>query len=205
LSAPGRAKGDAELEESPAGDDGLAALRRVFSERYRMLRVTVARRLGGAGDIADDALHEAYVRLSDKGGLKDVRHPVSYLVNTVVHVAIDRLRSEARTLSETEVESFLEVPDEAPGPAQSAAGRLRLSRLQALMQQLPPRQLDILMALRVHGLPRAELSRRWGISERQVARELAAAQAFCARGLGDEEERDGKGGTDADICGDGDA
>lgn len=166
--------------------EGLAALRALFADRYRSLRVSVGRRLGGASDMAEDALHEAYVRLADKGGLEGVRHPATYLVNTAVHVAIDRLRSESRQLSESEVEDFLSVPDTTPGPAEIVGDRQRVDRMQAALGQLPARQQDILMALRVHGLSRAEVAKRWGISERQVTRELVAAHAHCARILGEE-------------------
>ena len=39
---------------------GLANLRRLVAERYEALRRQVARRLGGASDLAGDALHDAY-------------------------------------------------------------------------------------------------------------------------------------------------
>ncbi|MEI2415011.1 sigma-70 family RNA polymerase sigma factor [Orrella sp. JC864] len=169
-------------------NEGIAALRELFSSRYRALRYSVARRLGGAAEAAEDALHEAYVRLADKGGLQNVRHPVSYLVNTAVHVGIDRMRGESRELSEGEIAHFLDVPDSAPTPPQVAADRQRMALLQDVMQQLPARQLDILLALRVHGTTRADVARRWGISERQVARELLAAHKFCASALNDEND-----------------
>lgn len=162
---------------------GLAQLRHLFTQRYDTLRLRVARRLGSAGDMAGDALHEAYVRLAEKADLDEVRHPQSYLLNTAVHVAIDQLRGESRVLSEAEVADFLDVPDEAAGPAETAEARGEMDRMFAALAELPPRQRDIFLSARVHGVPRAELAKRWGISLRQVGRELQAAHEFCLQAL----------------------
>ena len=56
-----------------------------------------------------------------------------------------------------------------------------------MLAALPPRQRDILIAIRAHGLSRNDLAKRWGISARQVGRELQAAHEFCAQALKDRE------------------
>lgn len=163
---------------------GLVQLRQLFIESYDSLKARLARRLGtSGGDLAGDALHEAYVRLVEKGGLEGVQHPQSYLVNTAMHVAIDRMRRDARMLSESEIENFLELEDSAPDPAQSAVLREELEGMFEMLAAMPPRQRDILVAIRAHGLSRNDLAKRWGISERQVGRELLAAHEFCAKAL----------------------
>ncbi|AEC18823.1 sigma-24 [Pusillimonas sp. T7-7] len=166
---------------------GLVQLRQLFIESYDSLKTRLVRRLGTSGDLAGDALHEAYVRLVEKGGLEGVQHPQSYLVNTAMHVAIDRMRREARTLSESEIENFLEMEDSAPGPAQSAVLREELEGMFEILAAMSPRQRDILVAIRAHGLSRNDLAKRWGISERQVGRELMAAHEFCAKALKERE------------------
>ncbi|QVQ28572.1 RNA polymerase sigma factor [Achromobacter deleyi] len=162
---------------------GLPELRQLFVESYDALRNRVARRLGGSSELAGDALHDAYLRLYDKGGLDDVQHPQSYLVNTAMHAAIDGMRRDARLLSTSEIEDFLEVEDPAPGPAQSAEQRQEMDGVLALLESMAPRQRDILIAIRVHGLSRSDMAKRWGISERQVGRDLQAAHDFCAAAL----------------------
>ncbi|WP_241047378.1 RNA polymerase sigma factor [Achromobacter xylosoxidans] len=168
---------------------GLAELRRLFVESYDSLRGRVARRLGAASELTGDALHDAYVRLADKGGLEDIQHPQSYLVNTAMHVAIDGMRRDARLLSAAEIEDFLDVEDPAPGPEQNARMRQELDDAFAILDALSPRQRDILIAIRVHGLSRGDLAKRWGISERQVSRELQAAHERCGQALQDSEVR----------------
>lgn len=171
-----------------SGGKGLTELRRVLTERYATLRSQVARRLGGPEELAEDALHDAYVRLAGKEGFENVAHPQSYLVSTAVHAAIDRLRGDHRLLSETEVADFFDVADDAAGPDQTAHARHDLARMFAVLDGLPARQRDILVSARVHEVPRAELARRWGISLAMVGRELQAAHRYCARAMDEEQE-----------------
>ncbi len=162
---------------------GLATLRRLVAERYDALRRQVSRRLGGASDLAGDALHDAYVRLSARDDLDGVRHPQTYLVNTAVHVAIDRIRQDARLLSESEVSEFFDVEDGSPGPDGVAESRSDMDHMFKALDALTPRQRDILIAARVEGLSRPDLAKRWGISVRLVGRELQTAHEHCVRAM----------------------
>ncbi|WMD18152.1 sigma-70 family RNA polymerase sigma factor [Achromobacter seleniivolatilans] len=162
---------------------GLAALRRLISDRYEAIKHQVARRLGGASDMAGDALHDAYMRLSVRDDLDAVRHPQSYLVNTAVHVAIDRIRQDVRLLSESEVSEFFDVADTSPGPEAVTQSRSDLAQMFDALDGLTPRQRDILLAARVEGLSRPDLAKRWGISVRLVGRELQTAHEHCVRAM----------------------
>jgi len=158
----------------------LAELKRLFTERYEVLKAQLIRRLGSA-ELAGEALHDAYVQLADRDGLNEVRHPQAYLLHTAVNAAIDRLRGGQRYLSADEVAELYEMADPAPGPSQTAAARFDLTRAADALAALPARQRDILYAARVDGMTLKELAQRWGISTRLVSRELAAAHEFCAR------------------------
>src|SRR3546814_13944333 len=98
-----------------------------------------------------------------------------------MHGAIDLMRRDARLLSASEIEGFLEAEDPAPGPAHSAELRESLDGMFEMLQAMPPRQRDILIAIRAHGLSRSDLAKRWGISARQIGRELQKAPGFCAK------------------------
>ncbi len=159
---------------------GLAALQRLFIERYDVLKAQLTRRLGSS-ELASDALHDAYVRLTDRDEIDEIRHPQSYVLNVAVNGAIDRMRSEARLLSESEVNALYEYVDPAAGPAQKVEARFELEHAVQALDALPPRQRDILYSARVEGATLVDLSKRWGISTRMVSRELQAAHEFCAK------------------------
>lgn len=163
---------------------GLAELRRLLTDRYDALKAQLVRRLGSS-ELASDALHEAYVRLADRPDIDSIRHPQAYLLNTAVHSAIDHIRSRSRLLDEGQIEDLYDLPEPGAGPDRQAQDRDALRRAVDAMKALPPRQSDIFYSARVEGASREELAQRWGISVRQVNRELQAAHAYCARALGD--------------------
>ncbi|UKI08011.1 MULTISPECIES: RNA polymerase sigma factor [Variovorax] len=160
--------------------EGLAELKRFLVERYDQLKGQLTRRLGSS-DLAGDALHDTWVRLAGKSEIEPVRQPQAFLLNAATNIAVDRLRVEARMLSESQVDDLFEVEDPAAGPAEALEARFELAALVGAMERLPARQREILFAVRLEGLSRDELAERYGISVRMVARELQAAHEFCVR------------------------
>ena len=160
--------------------EGLAELKRFLVERYDQLKGQLTRRLGSS-DLAGDALHDTWVRLAGKSEIEPVRQPQAFLLNAATNIAVDRLRVEARMLSESQVDDLFEVEDPAAGPAEALEARFELAALVGAMERLPARQREIRVAVRLEGLSRDELAERYGISVRMVARELQAAHEFCVR------------------------
>lgn len=164
--------------------EGLARLQRLLAQGYDTLRLQVARRLGGSADMAADALHDAYVRLASRDDLDQVRHPHTYLVNTAVNSAIDRIRSDARLLGDDEIEAVFEQARQAqPGLDAELAARQRLASVVDALSGLPPRQSALLVANRLNGEDVESLARQWGISTRMVRREIQKATEACMAAL----------------------
>jgi RNA polymerase sigma factor (sigma-70 family) len=156
-----------------------AALQRRLLQRYDAFKTLLTRRLGSA-ELAGDALQDTWLRLERGGELNPVRSVDTYLLRIAFNLARDHLRSESRRLTTSEVEALLGVADDAPDPAQAAAARSDLRVLKAVMEELPPRQRAILLAARLDRVPRRDIARRYGISQRLVQRELQEAQDYCA-------------------------
>ncbi|WP_144633571.1 RNA polymerase sigma factor [Bordetella genomosp. 13] len=168
--------------------EGLTRLQQLLGQCYDTLRLRVARRLGGSTDMASDALHDAYVRLASMRDLDQVRYPRTYLVNTAVNAAIDRIRSDSRLLGDDEIESVFEQARQAqPGVDTELAARQRLSQVVGVLQGLPSRQSALLVAHRVNGEAIDALARRWGISTRMVRLEIQKAASACMTALDSED------------------
>lgn len=164
-------------------ESGLGRLRKLIAERYDYLKAQVASRLGGAGDLAGDALHEAYLRMATRDDLDQVRHPQAYLINAAVNATIDRMRSDARLVDEAEIGALFELAHDGPGPDREVAGRDRMEQVMAVLATLPPRQCSLLIDFRVHGLGTDELAERWGISRVMVRREIQSAHKACLQAM----------------------
>lgn len=158
-------------------DGGLAALRRVFIDRYDDFRKRLTPRLGSA-DLASEALQETWLRLARLDASTEIKSPGSYLFRTVLNVAFDQRQSEKRHLTNGEIEDLLNLADDGPDPDRIAQDRSDLRALDAVLSELPVRRRAILLAARVDGLPLQEIATKLGVSLRLVSKELRLAHEF---------------------------
>ncbi|GAA4339732.1 sigma-70 family RNA polymerase sigma factor [Pigmentiphaga soli] len=161
-------------------DDVLPLLRNFLVQRYGHLKRRLTRALGN-DDLADDALHDTWLRLQRGEPPGPVRNPQAYVMRMAVNFALETRRSQSQVLSSDEVEMLLELqPDPAPGPAQVAEDRSQLQALEEILAQMPPRRREILVLVRWEGWPQQDVAERLGVTLRHVEYELKAAQDFCA-------------------------
>lgn len=165
----------------------LVMLRRLLIDRYEDFKTQLTHRLGSA-DIAGDAMQDAWLKLARTESVSAVRNPGNYLFRIVLNAAWDRLQGNERHLSAIEIESLLDLADEAPDPSRVAEARSELRALETVLAELPKRRRDILLAARIDELPRQEIARRLGISLRLVEKELHLAQVYCLARLTQLEE-----------------
>lgn len=154
-------------------------LLRFFVDRYDMLKRKLVHRLGST-EMAEDVLHDTYVKLSTRALGAPVKSPQSFLLRTAVNLAIDRIRADRQLLSMEEVDALLLPDNKATNPADAAAARIELEAVARAMDALPPLRRQLLFASRVEGTPQKELAQRYNISLRRVEREIHLAHAFCA-------------------------
>ena len=82
-----------------------AALRALFLSRYDQFRRHLHQRLGSE-DLANDALHETYLRMESMSVLGAIRYPSAYLFRIALNIAEDQRKSGARLLSVPDVEAL---------------------------------------------------------------------------------------------------
>jgi RNA polymerase sigma-70 factor (ECF subfamily) len=162
-------------------DQALAGIRRLFVERYEDIKERLTRYLGSA-DLAGDAMHDTWLRLAQTESIGAVQSQQNYLFRAALNAAADRRRNDGRHLSVAEIDSLLEVADEAPTPEQIVLARSELEAFKAMLAQLPARRRTIFLAARLHNIPRQVIADRLGVSRRLVAKELLLAhKAFVER------------------------
>ncbi|MCR6477776.1 RNA polymerase sigma factor [Variovorax sp. ZS18.2.2] len=165
-------------------------LLRFLVDRYDILRRKLTHHLGSI-ELAEDVLHDTYVKLSTRAPAAPVHSPQSFLLRTAINLAIDRIRSDRLLLSSEEVDELL-VPDQnAADPADAAGARIDLETLARVMDQLPPLRRQLLFASRVEGVPQKELARRYAISLRRVEREIHTAHEFCVAQMRNKTKKSG--------------
>lgn len=160
-------------------ETSLATLRRLLIDRYDEIKRRLTQRLGSP-ELAGDAIQDAWVKIARVETLGDIRNPRNYILSVAMNAARDRMHGDDhRYLASAEIDSLLDIPDEAPDPARVAEARSELRHLEAILQELPRRRREILLAARIDKLPRQEIARRFGISQRLVEKELQRAAEYC--------------------------
>jgi len=113
------------------------------------------------------------------------RTPLAFLRTVCTRRAIDRCRLERRHAQW--MDSLETLPEAAQpathDPARILEGRQRLALLADCIHALPPRQRDVFVMHRIHGLAQQDIARHLGISLKTVEKHLALGTAACRRAL----------------------
>lgn len=157
----------------------------IFLEhRERLLRFLRAR---GAGDDAEDVLHDVWQRIANASE-GPIAEPLSYLFRATENAMRDRHRAaHARASRETNWAESGHAPEPPPGGERVLIARERLAQVNAALAALPPapRVETIFRRFRLDGLGQAEIARDLGVSLSTVEKDLQKAY----RALADIQER----------------
>lgn len=152
----------------------------VFLEhRERLLRFLRAR---GAGDQAEDVLHDVWQRIVNAPD-GPVEEPLSYLFRAAENAMRDRHRASlARTHRETNWAASGNAPEPPPGGERVLIARQRLAVVNAALDALSPspRVATIFRRFRLEGAGQAEIARDLGVSLSTVEKDLQKAYRALA-------------------------
>lgn len=130
--------------------------------------------------LAEDLAQEAWIRVSQGGGVSAIENPQAYLYRIASNLVIDHARAaDRRRLTRGEIDEILHVREDSPGPEQVAIDRSELHHLLSMLRALPDRQRAILLMSRLDRLSHHEIARWFGISTRTVEFELSRALMAC--------------------------
>lgn len=154
-----------------------SGLQRVLeNERPRLLRFLAAR---GAGDDAEDVLHDLWQKLSGAEA-RPVADPVSYLFRAAENVLRDRQRASlSRDRRQHEWQDLASREAEPQGDRVLIA-RERLREAEATLLALGPRVDQVFRRYRLEGIGQAAIARELGVSLSSVEKDLQKAYRALA-------------------------
>lgn len=144
----------------------------VLNERSRLIRFLAAR---GAGDEAEDLLHELWQRVAGATG-QPIADPVSYLFRAAENLMRDLRRSkvsrERRQFEWHETATDAQV--EAKGERVLIV-REQLREVEGALAELGPRVLPVFRRYRLEGVSQAAIAQEFGVSLSSVEKDLQKA------------------------------
>jgi RNA polymerase sigma factor (sigma-70 family) len=122
---------------------------------------------------AEDLRQEIYIRVC-QAARKEIPKPTkSFVFMTARNLLIDKARKKHVVPMEVVTDlDALEIAVDVPGPDRNVIARDELRRLQAALDQLPPRCREAIVLGRIEGLTGREIARRMGIAETTVSEHL---------------------------------
>lgn len=159
------------------------SLRRTLADRYRQLRVRLSHRLG-SDSLAEQALHETWLRLGKGGELAPVANAEAYLLRTALNTAATLRASENRHARTVDLSEIVDEADETPDAHRTLDARQKVEMILRALEELPVRQSEVFLACFMHGGTAEEIAGRYGVSVRTIQADLRTAVLHCARRLG---------------------
>src|SRR5580692_1535633 len=119
-------------------------------------------------DVAD-LLQDVYVRVYQSARKQLPKATRPFLFTTARNLIVDRVRSDKVVpLEVVDDLDALGLAAEAPGPDAQATARDELRRVQAALEQLPPRAREAFVLHHIEGLSQSEIALRMKISDKTV-------------------------------------
>lgn len=155
-------------------------LARLYHRQYSRLCAVAAGVLGGDKALAQDAVQNAWLRLSAPGVRERIETEdeprLRGLLLVTVRNAARNLRRDSRELTLPE-EGWAVLPDPAPGPAETAERAAAVAALQRGLQTLPAVDHDLLLLRYGYGFSAAETAALLGMTEGAVRQRAHRARA----------------------------
>lgn len=156
--------------EPDSKPDGLARV--LVEERVRLLRFLAAR---GAGDEAEDVLHDLWQRLVATPS-QPIADPVAYLFRAAENVMRDRRRSAvSRERRQQDWHDVSADPHEEAAGERVLIARQRLREAEAVLNAQGARVSMVFRRYRLDGIGQAAIARELGVSLSSVEKDLQKA------------------------------
>ena len=139
-------------------------------------------RLGVKAHELDDIIQDVYCRLLRLESVDHIEDARAYLFRAARNVLLEQVR-KSKIVSIMTVQNLdeLGVADLGPSPESAASSRAELTRVLALIGELPERCRQVFELRKVHGLSQAETAKALRISENIVEKETAKGLMLILR------------------------
>ncbi|WP_096086571.1 RNA polymerase sigma factor [Agaribacterium haliotis] len=167
----------------------------LFQSHCQRLTNFIRKKVASIED-AEDIAQLAFIRVQAAAERSEIASPISYLYQTASNVMIDLKRRQklhdayvqATVRAEACSSGALEAVKSEPGPERVLSGKNDLSRIQALISQMPEKQRQAFLLHRVKGLAYADIAQTMGVSVSSVEKYILNALKQCRKAMQESEK-----------------
>ncbi|MGY2262544.1 sigma-70 family RNA polymerase sigma factor [Pseudomonas sp. SDO55104_S430] len=133
----------------------------------------------GSREVAEDVVHDAYLRVLERSSDTPIEQPRAFLYRTALNLVIDDHRRNA--LRQAESLDVLDTEERyfSPSPLSNLDHGQRLDMLQRALAELPALCRESFMLRKLDGLSHPEIAERLGISKALVEKHIVNAMKHC--------------------------
>lgn len=148
--------------------------------RYHGSLLSFLRQRLRIADDAADVAQEAYIRMMQYEGSREVQSPSSLLFRVAINIANDVGRAEqVRHASDHFNVDDLDMDSGLATPEREVAAAQDLDVLYRAIEQLPPKCQQVFLLSRVHCMTYPQIAQHCGISVKMVEKHISHALAIC--------------------------
>jgi len=134
---------------------------------------------------AMDVAQEAYIRMMQYEGSREIQSPSSMLFRIAINVANDLGRADqARRASDQTCIDDVEIACGSPPVEREIAATQDLGLLYAAIEELPPKCRHVFLLSRVHQMTYPQIAAHCRISVKMVEKHISHALAICMKKVG---------------------
>jgi RNA polymerase sigma-70 factor (ECF subfamily) len=145
---------------------------------YRELVCFLNAKLGNR-QVAEDVVHDAYVRVLERSSDTPIEQPRAFLYRTALNLVIDRHRRNA--LRQVEPLEVLDTEERfaSASPHASHAHHQRLALVERALAELPAACRESFLLRKLDGLSHPQIADHLGISRSLVEKHIVNAMKHC--------------------------
>jgi len=156
-----------------------SVLQQVYADQQQALLGFILKRVQDI-QVAEDLLHDLYLRLHSLEQQVSVQYPKAYLYRMANNLVIDHLRRASK--SPVVVDETIEALDQR-SPEQTLVYQEQLQLVSAALKELPTKTQDVFKMQRIQNVEKEDVADRMGISVNMVEKHLRRAVQYCREQL----------------------
>ncbi len=176
-------QGESQGTDSPTQDN---PQRTSLDALYREHRPALLQHLCALvkdADLAEELLHDTFIRLSKVPALSVIKKPRPFMLKIAHNLALDYLRKQKNRPTASSEEAVEEVIAPIPEHLELLVNERRTQQLKDAIAELPPRAKEALMLAKFREMTLKEVANEMNITQTMVEKHLKTALQKCRTAL----------------------